>query len=259
MRNMHSISVTKITNMYLVCKHDVLCVCHIMNVASSYHRFRNNHHIQHLLTSSTSPEIIPRECLICLSLNFLHELLPLHRLLCTRGNTHPSLIRKDHENVLHASSNYDNYDSSCEQSARCVKKGLFFIISNDGRMVSRQHFPVFFGGGYFSLRFFGRFWQPCPSNSDPHPEISSNSPWQLELPLPSPQACFLQRHSHHLRLRHSQDRVGNSHLLSLGCSFNPFEKYARQIGSFPQVGMKIKNLWNHHLVHFWVSKVQNHS
>ena len=26
---------------------------------------------------------------------------------------------------------------------------------------------------------------------------------------------------------------------------NPFEKYARQIGSFPQVGMKIKNVWNH--------------
>ena len=74
----------------LVCEHDVLYVCHIMNVASSYHRFRNNHHIhhiQHLLTSCTSPEIISRECLICLSLNFLHELLPLHRLLlCTRGS-----------------------------------------------------------------------------------------------------------------------------------------------------------------------------
>ena len=25
--------------------------------------------------------------------------------------------------------------------------------------------------------------------------------------------------------------------------FNPFEKYARQIGSFPQVGLKIINLW----------------
>ena len=30
--------------------------------------------------------------------------------------------------------------------------------------------------------------------------------------------------------------------------FNPFEKYDRQIGSFPQVGVKIKNIWNHHLV-----------
>jgi len=29
--------------------------------------------------------------------------------------------------------------------------------------------------------------------------------------------------------------------------FNAFEKYARQIGSFPQVGMKIKNIRNHHL------------
>ena len=30
--------------------------------------------------------------------------------------------------------------------------------------------------------------------------------------------------------------------------FNPSEKYARQIGSFPQIGMKIKNVWNHHPV-----------
>ena len=30
--------------------------------------------------------------------------------------------------------------------------------------------------------------------------------------------------------------------------FNPFEKHYSQIGSFPQVGgMKIKNIWNHHL------------
>ncbi len=26
--------------------------------------------------------------------------------------------------------------------------------------------------------------------------------------------------------------------------FNPFEKYARQMGSFPQIGVKI--IWNHH-------------
>ena len=31
--------------------------------------------------------------------------------------------------------------------------------------------------------------------------------------------------------------------------FNPFEKYARQIGNLPQVGMKIKNNLNHHLVY----------
>ena len=29
--------------------------------------------------------------------------------------------------------------------------------------------------------------------------------------------------------------------------FNPFEKYSRQIGSFPQVGVKLKHIWNHHL------------
>ena len=32
--------------------------------------------------------------------------------------------------------------------------------------------------------------------------------------------------------------------------FNPFGKYARQIGSFPQGGMKIKNTWNHPLAWF---------
>ena len=30
--------------------------------------------------------------------------------------------------------------------------------------------------------------------------------------------------------------------------FNPSEKYARKIGSFPQVKVNIKNIWNHHLV-----------
>jgi len=30
--------------------------------------------------------------------------------------------------------------------------------------------------------------------------------------------------------------------------FNPFEKYARQIASFPQVGVKIKNLRNNWLL-----------
>ena len=39
-------------------------------------------------------------------------------------------------------------------------------------------------------------------------------------------------------------RKKNSNLVG---GFNPFEKYARQLGSFPQrFGLKIKNLWNHH-------------
>ena len=29
---------------------------------------------------------------------------------------------------------------------------------------------------------------------------------------------------------------------------HPFEKYARQNGNLPQIGVKIKNIWNHHLV-----------
>ena len=36
---------------------------------------------------------------------------------------------------------------------------------------------------------------------------------------------------------------------SLVGGFNPFEKYARQNGSFPQVGLKIKNIRNHQLDH----------
>ena len=30
--------------------------------------------------------------------------------------------------------------------------------------------------------------------------------------------------------------------------FNPSEKYARQNDNLPQIGVKIKNIWNHHLV-----------
>jgi len=40
---------------------------------------------------------------------------------------------------------------------------------------------------------------------------------------------------------------------------HPFEKYDRQIGSFPQVGVKIKNVWNHHLVFIiwiWIKMVK---
>ena len=37
------------------------------------------------------------------------------------------------------------------------------------------------------------------------------------------------------------------HLLVGGWT-TPFEKYARQIGAFPQVGVNKKNGWNHHLV-----------
>ena len=38
------------------------------------------------------------------------------------------------------------------------------------------------------------------------------------------------------------------HILQLVGGFNKTEKYAYQIGSFPQVGITIKNRWNHQLV-----------
>ena len=34
---------------------------------------------------------------------------------------------------------------------------------------------------------------------------------------------------------------------TLAGGFNPFETYAPQIGSFPQVKVQINNIWNHHL------------
>ena len=42
--------------------------------------------------------------------------------------------------------------------------------------------------------------------------------------------------------------LGNQWTVTLVGGFNPFEKYACQIGSFPQAGVKIKNVWNHHPV-----------
>ena len=48
----------------------------------------------------------------------------------------------------------------------------------------------------------------------------------------------------------NQPWVGKSTNPMLVGGFNPCEKYARQIGPFPQVGMKKNNLWNHHLA--WV-------
>ena len=43
---------------------------------------------------------------------------------------------------------------------------------------------------------------------------------------------------------------GNTQIIEdqlVGGWTNPFEKYARQIGSSPQVIVKNKNIWNHHL------------
>ena len=39
---------------------------------------------------------------------------------------------------------------------------------------------------------------------------------------------------------------------------HPFEKYARQIGSFPQVGVKIKNLGSHHLEDYFGYRKHRH-
>ena len=55
----------------------------------------------------------------------------------------------------------------------------------------------------------------------------------------------------------------SSHSTSLNIflvgGFNPFEKYDRQIGSSPQVGMNMKNLWNHHPADFfWLDSTSSY-
>ncbi len=41
------------------------------------------------------------------------------------------------------------------------------------------------------------------------------------------------------KTKKTEKHILQNHLVG---GFNPFEKYARQIGSFPQVGVKIKNI-----------------
>ena len=63
----------------------------------------------------------------------------------------------------------------------------------------------------------------------------------------SPPKSFSWHHLHGRVVAHSTSLyVYNSYLVG---GFNPFEKhYSSQIGWFPQVGLKIKNIWNHHTV-----------
>ena len=84
-------------------------------------------------------------------------------------------------------------------------------------------------------------------------------PWTY-YPHP-PRHGFFDHHRCEFRNRFFQHQViQNLHVLpTLGSVFllvggwtNPSEKYARQIGPLPKVGVKIKNIWNHRLVYNWV-------
>ena len=58
-------------------------------------------------------------------------------------------------------------------------------------------------------------------------------------------------HSHGNPMWNGVVTLSNPDILISPCvSTNPVEKYARQIGSFPQVGVRVKNIWNHRLDHF---------
>ena len=150
-------------------------------------------------------------------------------------------------------------DSSYEQSGRCVQ-GIFLSYQMmDGWFLdSTFNFPVFFGCYFFPCVFFlGRFRQPFQFRSPSRDLIKESltvgaaSTFAASLlpstALSSPAAPPLTRSGWQLPSTFTR------------LQFQPRLKNIGQIGSFPQVGMKIKNLWNHHLVHFWVSKVQNHS
>ncbi len=66
--------------------------------------------------------------------------------------------------------------------------------------------------------------------------------------------CYFFEHAHasHPRDQNNHPRlsleVWPSKGLLVGGWTNPFEQYDRQNGNLPQVGVKIKNVWNHHLV-----------
>ena len=60
---------------------------------------------------------------------------------------------------------------------------------------------------------------------------------------------------------HTKKQTNHANKTSKLGQYNAFEKYARQIGSSPQVGVKIKNIWNHHLAyqhhHFFIHVPKN--
>ena len=70
----------------------------------------------------------------------------------------------------------------------------------------------------YHLMFFGFFWNPTPFVTDfkitKQKILGRSRKWQIWLVVST-----------------------------------QIEKYARQIGSFPQIGVKIKDVWNHHLAH----------
>ena len=75
-------------------------------------------------------------------------------------------------------------------------------------------------------------------------------PYQWESTLPSFSVGWFSsknlrtsnlKPENHLRAHGHKRGVEGCYDLLVG-GFNPFEKYARQIGSFPQVGVKIKNI-----------------
>ncbi len=73
-------------------------------------------------------------------------------------------------------------------------------------------------------------------------ETLENSMYWLIIPT----SRWYSRHSIHIIVRQNSDKS-----LEVGGWTNPFEKYARQIGNLPQIGVKIKNIWNHHAIYFW--------
>ena len=59
---------------------------------------------------------------------------------------------------------------------------------------------------------------------------------------------FSKPHQPETPINHRCFSFQNENVGRFGGGLNPVEKYVRQIGSFPHLRVKIRDLWNHHLV-----------
>lgn len=97
---------------------------------------------------------------------------------------------------------------------------------------------------------------PCFNTLPPRYMLSLSPTWMLQEPMqlnqlvpflrPVPRPPRFQAPK--LREKSQWGRKQFNPCLVAGFSTNPSEKIGSQIGNLPQIGMKVKNNWNHHLV-----------
>ena len=81
---------------------------------------------------------------------------------------------------------------------------------------------------------------------------SYTSSHQLQsLPEGIPHAHVWKPEPHKAQAYYILQHLTSTSQVRLVGGFNPFEKYERQNGNLPQIVVKIKNIWKHHLAGFW--------